>query len=153
MQLRQLCMCAALACAVLSSGCTALMSEVIAAKETNSEGLTVEYPVTQNQAWDIAKTVLREAGAQALEEHRPEAYMLTTSPNTFGVSGALVGVWISPAGPSKTSVTIITKRQIKSALFSSPTETQLQARFAQAVDQLHKDLTYMLVPPATQPLG
>ncbi|MEO5797295.1 MAG: hypothetical protein ABIP34_20915 [Rhodoferax sp.] len=151
MQLRQLFMCAGLACAVLSSGCTSIMSEVIAAKQNGSEGLAVEYPVTENQAWDIAKTVLREAGAQAIEEHRAENYMLTTSPNTLGVSGALVGVWISKGGVSTSTVTVITKRQIKSALFVAPTEAKLQSQFAQAVAQLHKNVTYMLVPPDAKP--
>ena len=151
MQLRQLLMSAALVCAVFSSGCTSMMSEVVAAKEHGSEGLTVEYPITQNQAWDIAKAVLREAGAQAIEEHRAEGYMLTTSPNTLGVSGALVGVWISTGSASKTAVTVISKRQIKSALFVAPTETKLHDRFAQAIGQLHKNLTYMLVAPDAQP--
>jgi uncharacterized protein YceK len=147
MQLRPLLLCATLACAVFSSGCTSVMSEVVAAKEQGSEGITVDYPVTENQAWDIAKAVLREAGAQAIEEHRDQAYMLTTSPNTLGVSGALVGVWIRKSGTSTTAVTVISKRQIKSALFVAPTESKLQDRFAQAVGQLHKDLTYMLVAP------
>jgi len=151
MQLRQFFMCAALVCAVFSSGCTSLMGEVIAAKANGTEGVTVEYPITENQAWDIAKAVLREAGAQAIEEHRDQAYMLTTSPNTLGVSGALVGVWIRQSGTSTTAVTVISKRQIKSALFVAPTESKLQDRFAQAVGQLRKDLTYMLVAPEAQP--
>ncbi|WP_394790144.1 hypothetical protein [Rhodoferax sp.] len=151
MQLRPLLIYAALVCAVFSSGCTSMMSEVVAAKEHGSEGLTVEYPITENQAWGIAKTVLREAGAQAIEEHREQAYMLTTSPNTLGVSGALVGVWIGKGRASGTAVTVISKRQIKSALFVAPTESKLQDRFAQAVGQLRKDLTYMLVVPDAQP--
>ncbi|MBC7681654.1 MAG: hypothetical protein H7172_04920 [Ferruginibacter sp.] len=151
MQLRPLLLCVALFCAAFSSGCTSMMSEVVAAKEHGTEGVTVEYPVTEIQAWDIAKTVLREAGAQAIEEHRAEGYMLTTSPNTLGVSGALVGVWIRKGSTSTTAVTVISKRQIKSALFVAPTETRLQDRFAQAVGQLHKNLTYMLVAPGAQP--
>lgn len=151
MQLRPLLICATLVCAVFSSGCTSMMSEVVAAKENGSEGLTVEYPVTESQAWEIAKTVLREAGAQAIEEHRDQAYMLTTSPNTLGVSGALVGVWIRQGGGSTTAVTVISKRQIKSALFVAPTESKLQDRFVQAVGQLRKDLTYMLLTPNAQP--
>lgn len=106
MQLRPLIFCAALACAVLSSGCAAVMSEVIAAKEQGSE------------------------------EHRTEGYMLTTSPNTLGVSGALMGVWVRKSSASTTAVTVISKRQIKSALFVSPTESQLQDKFARAVGQL-----------------
>ena len=51
----------------------------------------VDYPITENRAWEIAKAVLREAGAQAIEEHPAQAYMLTVSPNSLGVSGALVG--------------------------------------------------------------
>lgn len=136
MQLRPLLFCAALACAVFSSGCASVMSEVVAAKAQGTEGVTVDYPITENQAWDIAQAVLRDAGAQAIEEHRAEGYMLTTSPNTLGVSGALVGVWIKKSSTSTTAVTVISKRQIKSALLVSPSESQLQDKFARAVGQL-----------------
>jgi len=136
MQLRSILFCAALACAAFSSGCASVMSEVVAAKAQGTEGVTVDYPITENQAWDIAHTVLRDAGAQAIEDHRAEGYMLTTSPNTLGVSGALVGVWVRKSSASTTAVTVISKRQIKSALLVSPTESQLQDRFARAVGQL-----------------
>lgn len=112
------------------------MSEVVAAKAQGTEGVTVDYPITENQAWDIAQAVLRDAGAQAIEDHRPEGYMLTTSPNTLGVSGALVGLWIKKSSASTTAVTVISKRQIKSALLVSPSESQLQDKFARAVGQL-----------------
>lgn len=147
MQLRPLLFCATLACAVFSSGCASVMSEVVAAKEQGTEGVTVDYPITENQAWEIAKAVLREAGAQAIEEHPAQAYMLTVSPNSLGVSGALVGVWIRKSGMSTTAVTVISKRQIKSALFVAPTESRLHDRFAQAVGRLHMDIGYMLVEP------
>lgn len=151
MQLRPLLLSTALVCAVFSSGCTSMMSEVIAAQKQGTEGLTVEYPVTENQAWEIAKTVLRAAGAQAIEEHRDENYLLTTSPHTLGVSGALVGVWIRKGSASSTAVTVISKRQIKSALFVAPTEARLQQGFAQAVGQLHQGANSRLVEPNAQP--
>lgn len=151
MKFRKLLMCAGLACAVVFSGCTSIMSEVVAAKESGTEGVTVEYPITQIQAWDIAKAVLREEGAQAIEEHRAEAYMLTTSPNKLGVSGALVGVWIGRGGGSTTAVTVIAKRQIKSALLVSPSETELHKRFARAVGQLQKNVGYLLLAPDAKP--
>lgn len=151
MQLHPLLLCVALVCAAFSSGCTSMMSEVVAAKEHGTEGVTVEYPVTEIQAWDIAKTVLRDAGAQAIEEHPAEGYMLTTSPNTLGVSGALVGVWIHQASTTTTAVTVISKRQIKSALLVAPTETRLHNRYAQAVGQLHKDSSTRRVAPDAPP--
>ena len=145
--LRPLVFCAALACAIVSSGCASVMSEVIAAKKQGTEGITVDYPVTENQAWDIAKAVLRDSGGQAIEEHRADAYMLTASPASLGVSGALVGVWIRQSGPATTSVTVISKRQIKSALLVAPTESKIHDRIAQAVERMQKDGASMSVLP------
>jgi len=58
---------------ILVAGC-ATMSDVVRAKD---EGTSKVYPVNADQAWDIAKTVFRWEGADAIEEHRKEGYMLT----------------------------------------------------------------------------
>ncbi|HSQ75046.1 MAG TPA: hypothetical protein VLT13_05795, partial [Bacteroidota bacterium] len=56
-------------------GC-ATMSDVIADREAG-EGTTVVYSIATNKGWDIAKRVLRWEGAETIEEHKDEKYMLT----------------------------------------------------------------------------
>jgi len=61
---------------VVFLGC-ATMSDVIADKEAG-EGTTVVYSVATDKGWQIATKVLRWEGAETIEEHKDEQYMLTT---------------------------------------------------------------------------
>ncbi len=61
---------------VVFLGC-ATLSDVIADKEAG-EGTTVVYSVATDKGWEIAKKVLRWEGAETIEEHKDEHYMLTT---------------------------------------------------------------------------
>ena len=91
------------------SGC-ATMSDVVASKDS---GTSVVYPVTADQAWDIAETVFRWEGADAIEEHRKDGYMLTRSSGINFVSyGAVMGAWIDAVDNDHTKVTVVTKRRM-----------------------------------------
>ncbi len=115
---------------VVQSGC-ASMSDVLASK---NEGTVKVYPVGQDRAWDIAMTVLRWEGAETIEEHRKENYMLTTIGANLISSGSVVGVWIEPAKKGSTQVTVVTKRKMQTNIATGLTETTFQERFAQAVE-------------------
>jgi hypothetical protein len=119
------------ACVTLS-GC-ATINDVVAAKESGREGTTQEYAVTQDQAWDIARTVFRWEGTDAIEEHRAEGYMLTSSGMSIGTAGAVMGAWVAEGSNGNTKVTVVTKRRVQTNLFTSLTETTFHRRFAQAV--------------------
>jgi hypothetical protein len=111
-------------------GC-ATMGDVLKAK---SEGTSQIYPVTGDQAWDIAKTVFHWEGSDAIEEHRPEGYMLTSSGINFVSYGAVMGAWIEPIDRAQTQVTVVTKRRLAMNVATSLTETTFHKRFAQAVE-------------------
>jgi hypothetical protein len=119
--------------ATLSGGC-ATLNDVVEAKESGREGTSQVYPVTPDQAWDIAKTVLRWEGADAIEEHRAQGYMLTSSGMNLVSMGAVMGAWVEPVPPSSSKVTIVTKRRVQTNIFTTLTEGTFHNRFAQAVE-------------------
>lgn len=112
------------------TGC-ATMGDVVTAKD---EGTSQVYPVSADQAWEIAKTVLRWEGSDAIEEHRAEGYMLTSSGLNLISWGAVMGVWVDPIDQNQTKVTAVTKRRIAINVATTLTETTFHKRFAQAVE-------------------
>ncbi len=118
---------------LITSGCST-MQDVVKAKESGSEGTTKNYPVTEAQAWDIAKTVFRWEGADAIEEHKEEKYMLTSSGMNMVSYGAVMGAWIMPITEEDMKVTVVTKRRLTLNVATTLTESTFHKRFAQAVD-------------------
>jgi hypothetical protein len=118
----------------LLSGC-ATMGDVVTAK---NEGTAIVYPVNAEQAWEISKTVFRWEGADAIEEHKSEGYMLTSSGMNLVSWGAVMGAWIEPVDKDSTRVTVVTKRRISTNLATTLTENTFHKRFAQAVEIVKK---------------
>lgn len=114
------------------AGC-ANLTHVIRQKEAGG-GTTRVYPVGVDQAWDIAKTVFRWSGTDAIEEHRDEGYMLTSSGMNLVSYGAVMGAWVEPVGQEQTQVTIVTKRRLSLNIATTLTETTFHKRFARAVE-------------------
>jgi hypothetical protein len=115
---------------VLISGC-ATMGDVAVSRDS---GTSAVYPVTADQAWEIAKAVFRWEGADAIEEHRKDGYMLTSSGMNMVSWGAVMGAWIDPLDQSRTKVTVVTKRRLSMNVATTLTESTFHNRFAQAVD-------------------
>ena len=134
---------------LLLSGMTACstMQDVVQAKQDGSEGTSETYAVTEAQAWDIAKTVFRWEGSDAIEEHREQHYMLTSSGMNLVSYGAVMGAWIEPVRDTSSKVTVVTKRRVKVNLATTLTESTFHRRFAQAVDILKSGK----ILPATAP--
>jgi hypothetical protein len=133
--------------ALLSCFGCASMSDVVRVKESGKEGTVMEYPVTENQGWEIAKAVFRWEGADAIEEHRNENYMLTSSGPNLVSWGAVMGAWIEPIGPDNTKVTVVTKRRISVNIATTLTESTFHRRFAQGVEIVKKGEPLSRVPP------
>lgn len=129
--------------ASMINGC-ATMIDVIKSK---NEGTSVIYPVDAEQAWVIAKTVFRWEGADAIEEHKSEGYMLTSSGMNLVSYGAVMGAWIEPIDKENTRVTVVTKRRIATNIVTTLTETTFHKRFAQAVEIVKKGNRLPLEPP------
>ena len=113
-------------------GC-ATVNDVMRVKEEGSEGTTKVYPVNADQAWKIARTVFRWEGADAIEEHRDEGYMLTSSGMNLVSWGTVMGAWVNPVDKDNTEVTVVTKRRISINIATTLTEGTFHNRFAQAV--------------------
>jgi hypothetical protein len=127
----------------LISGC-ATMGDVVRSKD---EGTSQVYPVNTDQAWDIAKTVFRWEGADTIEEHRKEGYMLTGSGVNMVSWGAVMGAWIDPVDQNNTKVTVVTKRRLSMNVATTLTETTFHKRFAQAVEIVKKGNPLPHYPP------
>jgi hypothetical protein len=127
----------------LLEGC-ATMSDVVKAKD---EGTSKVYPINLEEAWKIAMTVFRWEGSDAIEEHKDEGYMLTSSGINLVSNGAVMGAWIEPVDKDNTKVTVVTKRRIATNLATTLTESTFQKRFAQAVDIVKAGKTLPSVPP------
>lgn len=121
-----------LALAFSLGGCST-MQDVVRVKEAGTEGTTKNYAVTQAQAWEIAKTVFRWEGSDAIEEHKEQGYMLTSSGMNLVSYGAVMGAWIEPIDKDDTKVTVVTKRRISVNVATTLTEGTFHKRFAQAV--------------------
>jgi hypothetical protein len=117
------------------AGCQPNLGDVMREKAEGG-GTAKVYPVNTDQAWKIAMTVFRWEGGEAIEEHRDEGFMLTTSSSMTigGGRGTLMGAWIEPADTEQTKVTVITKRRDPTQWTTTLTETTFHKRFAQAVE-------------------
>jgi len=111
------------------AGC-ATAADVLKAKD---QGISQVYAVNADQAWNIARTVFRWEGADAIEEHRDEGYMLTSSGMNLVSSGAVMGAWVDPVDKNNSKVTVVTKRRIATNVATTLTEMTFHKRFAQAV--------------------
>lgn len=133
--------------AVLLGGC-ATLSDVQRAKEEGSEGTTKTYPVTVDQAWEICKVVFHWEGSDAIEEHRDQGYMLTSSSQNLWSLGTVMGAWVKPIDANNTEVTVVTKRKLATNVFTTLTEGTFHKRFAQAVRIVQRGEKLPLRPPS-----
>jgi len=62
------------------------------------------YPVDSDQAWKIAIQVFRWEGSDAIEEHRDQNMMLTSSGMNFWSPGSFMGAWIEPVDIANTQL-------------------------------------------------
>ncbi len=127
-------------------GC-ATMSDVLADKD---KGTVAVYPITQDQAWEISMTVFHWCGADAIEEHRSQGYMLTSKGQDFVSAGSFMGAWIEPFDEQHTKVTVVTKRRVATNLATGLTEATYHRRFAQAVEILKSGQPLPIKPPPMQ---
>lgn len=102
--------------------------------QAKDEGTTKVCPVTKDEAWKIAMMVFRWEGADAIEEHKDEGYMLTSSGMNLVSYGSVMGAWVEPVGAGESRVTVVTKRRIATNFVTTLTESTFHTRFAQGVD-------------------
>ncbi len=97
-------------------------------------GTSIVYPVSKDQAWDIAKAVFRWEGAEAIEEHRNRDYILASRGSHPFFYDAVACAWVEPVDSEDTKVTVVTKRKRSLNVATHFTKTTFLWRFAQAVE-------------------
>jgi hypothetical protein len=68
----------------------------------------VSHAKNADQAWDIAKTVFRWSGTDAIEEYQAQSYMLPGSGMHLVSYGAGMGVGVEASGQEQNRVTVDT---------------------------------------------
>jgi len=117
-------------CLVLSSIGCATMSDVM---KNRQNGTVQTYPVSEDDAYKIARQVFRWEGTDTIEERKEENMLLTSSSVGLFTMGTFIGAWIEPIDSSHTQVTVVTKRKVATNLATSLTEATFHRRFAQGV--------------------
>jgi hypothetical protein len=111
----------------------ATLNDVIKAKQ-QGKGVSKVYPINEDDAWKIAKRVFRWEGTDAIEEHRDEGFMLTSSGMNLVSYGAVMGAWIERVDEENTKVTVVSKRRLSTDLFTTMTHGRFHDLFARAVN-------------------
>jgi hypothetical protein len=128
---------------VLGAGCA---TSVDVAREKN-EGTARRYPVTADQAWDISKTVFLWAGAQQVEEHRAEGYIVAMDAPGRRDYGTVMVAWVErdPDGVMR----VIVRTQSRMALNPAVvlTEEGFHRRFLQAMRLVQEGKPLPAQPP------
>ena len=125
----------ALALVLLLAGCLTLAD----VPRYKSEGRPETYPVTVDEAWTIARAVFRWGGADVIEDHRAEGYMLTTVGANLSRRGTLMGAWVEPIDATHSRITVVMKRPMQTSVFITMTEAKFHQRFAESVDRLRAE--------------
>ena len=118
---------------LIFTGCQSI-NDVMIAKQNGTDGTSLEYEVTKDDAWNIAKAVLRWRGVEGIEEHKDQNYMVTSTGVSIGTAGTVIGVWIENGSSTNlTKVTVITKRKIATNLITSMTEGGFHTGYKKAL--------------------
>jgi hypothetical protein len=126
------------------TGCSLVTTNDV--EKAKAEGTSKVYPVTADQAWDIAKAVFELEGEKATE-YKSKGYMLASIIWSSGKYGTLMGAWIEPIDKDNTRVTVVTKRRFWTQGWTVLTETTFHKRFAQAVDIIKTGKCPPVAPP------
>lgn len=131
---------------VLCTSACAGMHDVVESQHEGN-GSAAVYSVSQDEAREIGSTVFRWAGADTIEEHRPEGYVLGRVDADFFTWGTVMGAWFEPLADGKTKVTVVTKRRFPLSYSSDLPEETFHHRFAQALNILAKGQPLPSEPP------
>ncbi len=128
---------------VLGAGCVTV-TDVVREKD---EGTARRYPVTADQAWEIARTVFRWGGAERLVEHRAEGYMLASDTDDRQNYGTLMAAWVEPDPDGVIRVTVRTRSRMLLNPVTLLTEDSFHRRFTQAVRMVQDGKPLPAQPP------
>lgn len=137
---------------IITSGCSyGTLADVIS-DHAKGKGKSQIYSVDSNQAWDIAKVILRQwMGADAIEEHKEEGYLLASAGpiSTFlcDSDGGVIGIWIGHIDKNNTRVTAISRRKHPFDTYYPLSRDEFFVRFNQAVEIIKNGKILPITPP------
>jgi hypothetical protein len=108
------------------------MPDVVEAHQAR-DGTTASYGIAAPAALALAEQVLRRDGADAVEVHASDGYLLASYGLDASSYGTYVGVWIRPAGASRSEVTVVTKRAYALGAITRLTEGGFHEDFRSAL--------------------
>jgi hypothetical protein len=114
---------------LILTGCANTFSDLVRSKE-EGKGTSRVYKVSVDQAWEIAKKVLKWEGIDDIRENRSEGYMVIESGETLFYKVNLMGVWIEPIDKVQSKVTVITRSKTSVDTFLGLSETGFHENFA-----------------------
>jgi hypothetical protein len=114
---------------LILTGCANTFSDLVRSKE-EGKGTSRVYKVNVDQAWEIAKRVLKWEGMDDIKENRSEGYVVIKSGSTLFYKITLMGVWIEPVDKVQSKVTVITKSKTSVDTFLGLSETDFHELFA-----------------------
>jgi hypothetical protein len=110
-------------------------------------GTSIVYPVTKDQAWEIAQVVFHWQGAETIEKNPAKDYILAAK-GKHGFSYDAVGcAWFDPVDSEDTKVTVITQHKGSLDLATHFTRTTFFLMFAHAVDIVRAGKPLPVAPP------
>ncbi len=114
---------------LIVGGCANSFSELVRSKE-EGKGTSRVYKVNVDQAWEIAKKVLRWEGADEIRENRSEGYMVIQTGDTWLYKVNMLGVWVEPVDQTQSKVTVIARSKTSVDSFLGLTEKGFHEHFA-----------------------
>ncbi len=136
---------------LMTSSCASLpelSDQVVQAKMVGNEGVTKVYPVSVNQAWEIAEAVFRWEKCDEVTENRQENYMITSTGMKMLAFGSVMGVWLEPIDESTTKVTVVTRRRVEKDFFTKLDAPTFFERFERGIEIVKEGKKLPVVPPA-----
>jgi hypothetical protein len=108
------------------------VQEVVETKR-EGDGVSAVYSVAPEKAQEIGMAVFRWEGAELVEDHPKDGYVLAGVGMSAFSWGTVMGAWFDRVDNGGTRVTVVTKRRYALAWSSDLTEEEFHDRFAQAV--------------------
>lgn len=127
----------------LAAGCVTF-TDVVREKD---EGTARRYPVTTDQAWEIAKTVFRWGGAARIVEQRAEGYILASDTDDRQAEGTVMAAWVERDPDGVTRVTVRTRTRMLLNPAALLTEEGFHRRFVQAMRLVQEGKPLPVQPP------
>lgn len=114
--------------------------DVIIAKKRGENGIVKIYPVTKDQAWEIAQAVFKWKMSNPVTLHPEENYMLSSIGIITCPCKTEVGVWVKRMDGAHTEVNVVTVGRVQKnpltniETFHDPVGPDFHKRFEQGVE-------------------